>query len=306
MRPDSDIVPLDKRTPGVAAIEPLIFPRLDRLYARRAEKLRALMESEEENTPLLNSEYFLFLAHLVDGQKKFVEQFPFNAADAAIIRNLAKDGYRQTGLEDTLLALTVWQSAYAQLMEDLRPHLQPSVATALIAALDTPATLSGQAALLLRGQYDQVDPGLAVILWAALSVCWAQAMSQHEVVAGIGQATHCPCCGAPPVASLVLGGDREGLRYLQCSLCETRWHRVRGVCVNCNSSADIQHYSLYEKAPEQAEACGECETYINVYRLDYDPDLEAVSGNFVSQILDDLVEQEGFSGFGFNPFAFPG
>lgn len=306
MRPDSDIVPLDKRTPGVAAIESLIFPQLERLYARRAEKLRALTDKDQEDFVLLNSEYFLFLSHLVEGQKKIVEQSPLAEADRATIRALAAGGYKQDELEDTLLGLTVWQSAYAQLVESLKPHLQPNIVADLSAGLDTPEVLSAQAALLLRGQYDQVDPGLSVLLWAALSVCWAQAMCQHEVMPGIGRATHCPCCGARPVASLVLGGDREGLRYLQCSLCETRWHRVRGVCVNCHSSADLQYYTLYEKAPDQAEACGECETYIKVFRLDYDPELEAVSHNLAYQVLDSLVVQEGFAHLGFSPFSFPG
>ncbi|MCI1567572.1 MAG: formate dehydrogenase accessory protein FdhE, partial [Acetobacter peroxydans] len=70
MRADFDIVPLDKRTPGVAAIEPLIFPDLERLYARRAAKLRALTNEDQEDYILLNKEYFLFLSHLVDGQKE--------------------------------------------------------------------------------------------------------------------------------------------------------------------------------------------------------------------------------------------
>ncbi|MCI2008253.1 MAG: formate dehydrogenase accessory protein FdhE [Acetobacter peroxydans] len=304
MRADSDIVPLDKRTPGVAVIEPLIFPDLERLYARRAAKLRALTNEDQEDYILLNKEYFLFLSHLVDGQKEIVLQSLLSAADVATIRALAADHYRDEQLAERLEALTVWQTAYAQLVEYLTPHLKPSIASDLAADLEKRDVLSGQAALLLRGEYDQVDPGQAVLLWAALSVCWAQAMHQHKVVDGIGRATHCPCCGALPVASLVLGGDREGLRYLQCSLCETRWHRVRGVCVNCHSSADIQYYMLYEKSPVQAEACGTCNTFIKMFRLDYDPELEAVSQNLIDQFLDGLVEQEGFVRLGFSPFSF--
>ena len=305
MRSDSDIVPLDKRTPGVAAIEPLIFPDLERLYARRADKLRALTNEGQEDYILLNKEYFLFLSHLVDGQKEIVLHSPLSPADAATIRALAADGYRDERLAETLEALTAWQTAYAQLVAYLTPHLKPSIASDLAADLERLDVLSGQAALLLRGQYDQVDAGQAVLLWAALSVCWAQAMRQHEVSSGgIGHATHCPCCGALPVASLVLGGDSEGLRYLQCSLCETRWHRVRGVCVNCHSSADIQYYMLYEKSPVQAEACGTCNTFIKMFRLDYDPELEAVSQNLIDQFLDSLVEQQGFARLGFSPFSF--
>jgi FdhE protein len=304
MRADFDIVPLDKRTPGVAAIEPLIFPDLERLYARRAAKLRALTNEDQEDYILLNKEYFLFLSHLVDGQKEIVLQSPLSAADVATIRALAADRYGDERLTERLEALTVWQTAYAQLVEYLTPHLKPSIASDFAADLERLDVLSGQAALLLRGAYDQVDAGQAVLLWAALSVCWAQAMRQHDRVDGIGHATHCPCCGASPVASLVLGGDREGLRYLQCSLCETRWHRVRGVCVNCHSSAEIQYYMLYEKSPVQAEACDACNTFIKMFRLDYDPELEAVSQNLIDQFLDSLVEQEGFVRLGFSPFSF--
>lgn len=41
MLSSSDIVAPDKRTPGVVAIDPAIYPMLDKLYARRIERLKA-------------------------------------------------------------------------------------------------------------------------------------------------------------------------------------------------------------------------------------------------------------------------
>lgn len=112
-----------------------------------------------------------------------------------------------------------------------------------------------------------------------------------------------PCA---PVASLVLGGAREGLRYLQCSLCETRWHRVRAVCVDCGASDKIDHWTLDDaRSPIQIETCGDCKGYIKTFRLDYDPELEAMADDLGSFSLDNAIEEKGFMRIGINPFSFP-
>ena len=298
MRRESDVVPLDKRTPGVPTIEPLIFPKLERLYARRAKRLTTLADQQ--------GEYFHFLSRLVGVQKRLVEHSSLSAPDAAALHALIRPGYAHAGLEQTLSDTPVWQNVYAELVRELAASLPPPARATLETALWAPATLSHQAALLLRGDYSNVDSGLAVVLWAALSVCWAQTMAHVGKEAKGGQVASCPCCGAPPVGSLVLGGDREGLRYLQCSLCETRWHRVRGVCISCEASGKLEHYTLDDlKSAIQAETCGDCKTYVKVFRLDYDPELEAVADDLGSLMLDSMVEEEGFTRLGLNPFSFP-
>ena len=45
----------------------------------------------------------------------------------------------------------------------------------------------------------------------------------------------CPCCNMPAVSS-VLDNSEQGLRYLYCSFCETKWHVVRSTCTACESN----------------------------------------------------------------------
>ena len=306
MRSETDIVPLDKRTPGVQAIEPLIFPVLEAVYIRREKRLRLLAEQLGE----AEGGYFKFLSYLVEAQQ-ILKHMPLGAADVSAIRAMPKQGCDQDQLEKLLLEIPSWQQAFLFLVQQVGCVVPETTRTMLEkCGQDIPA-LTKQAASLLCGKYAQVDAGLAVILWAALSVCWAQAVEQDQKHIQqeqlVGEARVCPCCGAQPVASLVLGGDREGLRYLQCSLCETRWHRVRGICVECGASAHLEHWAFEDlKAPVQIESCGDCKTYLKVLRLDYDPELDALADDLGSFALDTAVEQQGFARAGLNPFSFPG
>ncbi|GCD56059.1 formate dehydrogenase accessory protein FdhE [Acetobacter pasteurianus] len=306
MRSETDIVPLDKRTPGVQAIEPLIFPVLEAVYTRREKRLRLLAEQLGE----AEGGYFKFLSCLVEAQQ-ILKHMPLGAADVSAIRAVPKQGCDPDHLEKLLLEIPSWQQAFLFLVQQVGCVVPETTCTMLgKCGQDIPA-LTKQAASLLCGEYAQVDAGLAVVLWAALSVCWAQAVEQDQEhiqqVQPDGEARLCPCCGAQPVASLVLGGDREGLRYLQCSLCETRWHRVRGICVECGASAHLEHWTFEDlKAPVQAESCGDCKTYLKVFRLDYNPELDALADDLGSFALDTAVEQQGFARAGLNPFSFPG
>lgn len=300
----SDIVAPDKRTPGVTAIDPAIFPVLDKLYARRIKRLNAQGERLGEN-----GEYFRFLAQLVQAQQQMLEQSPLSHDDIVAIRALLDQKPEDAQLETRLLNIQCWQDAYATLTRQIAPMLPQAMGENLRELAADRVQLAHTAAHLLRFDYHLVNAGTAVVLWAALSTCWAQAVSRlqdQDIVQPTAQAVCCPCCHAPPVASLVLGGAREGLRYLQCSLCEVRWHRVRAVCVECGASAQIDHWTLDDaKSAIQIETCGDCKSYIKSFRLDYDPELEAMADDLGSLSLDSAIEAEGFRRIGINPFSFP-
>ena len=300
----SDIVSPDKRTPGVAQIDPVIFPVLDKLYARRIQRLSALADTQGEN-----GEYFRFLVRLVRAQQQRLEQSHLGSGDVAAIRALFDPKTDPAHLLNNLLTISCWQETYTALAQQVAPMLPQVVGDKLTTLSADKERLAHAAVSLLHHNYQQVDAGVAVVLWAALSGCWAQAAAA-EPVPGMAQAAtqavHCPCCGAPPVASLVLGGAREGLRYLQCSLCEVRWHKVRAVCVDCGASGKIDHWTLDDaKSAIQIETCGDCQTYIKTFRLDYAPELEAAADDLGSFSLDAAIEAEGFSRIGLNPFSFP-
>ncbi|MQU46326.1 formate dehydrogenase accessory protein FdhE, partial [Pseudomonas helleri] len=84
-------------------------------------------------------------------------------------------------------------------------------------------------------------------LWSALSLYWVQLAARLplEASAELGeQRQFCPVCAASPSASVVLGGDQSGLRYLHCGLCESRWHMVRVKCSNCEEGDKLDYWSL--------------------------------------------------------------
>ncbi|MCX2561342.1 formate dehydrogenase accessory protein FdhE [Acetobacter farinalis] len=325
MKDQSDIPSLDKRIPGVPAIEPLIFPKLAALYARRSARLEALAsrlvtdaaEDESSSAPAGEEQagYFSFLAGLVAAQRRLLEESPLSLAQAEPVRVLLQGtkASPEVPSRQMLAEAVYWQDAFARLVAEAGVHLPPETRAGLDALVsDTSGALAEQAFLLLSGQYDRVDAGAAVFLWSALSVYWAQAIAL--LARETGELLHnrrseggaCPCCGAPPSGALVLTGDREGLRYLQCSLCETRWHKVRATCSVCDATDHIDYWSFESTdAPIQGETCGDCHSYVKLFRLDRDPELEVSADDLASVALDSALEDQGFIRATLNPFSFP-
>ncbi|GAA08394.1 formate dehydrogenase accessory protein FdhE [Acetobacter tropicalis] len=315
----SDLPPLDKTVPGVQAIEPIILPRLAVLYRRRAERLRQLDQQaqtteEEDGTPQRNEGYLGFAARLVDEQARLLRDAPLSADDATPVSALLGDGLScpERPSAAMLEKSAYWQDAFRGMVENLSPFMPEPAAAGLIDLLYADRSeLAAKAAALLAGDYAAVDAGRSVILWAALSVFWAQAvaLAAPEGVAGEGLETggaRCPCCGAPPSGGLVLTGDREGLRYLQCSLCETRWHKVRATCSVCGGTDHVNYWSFETTdAVIQGETCGDCHGYVKLFRQDRDPALEVVADDLASLGLDAALEEQGYVRATLNPFAFP-
>ncbi|MFE8873463.1 formate dehydrogenase accessory protein FdhE [Acetobacter persici] len=320
----TDIPALDKRVPGVPAIEPVLFPKLDALYARRSSRLEELafelvkeaVQNEASSAPAdeVNAGYFGFLATLVAAQGRILAHSPLSLTETAPIRALLREGNTSPEIpsQEMLENTQYWQKAFAALVADAGDHLPAETQDGLQAlAAEPPQVLAAQAYALLSGQYDQVNAGAAVFLWAALSVFWAQAialLAQDDATLHQrrSEGGACPCCGAPPSGSLVLTGDREGLRYLQCSLCETRWHKVRATCSVCDETGHIDYWSFEDtNAPIQAETCGDCKSYVKLFRLDRDPALEILADDLATVVLDAALEEQGFIRAALNPFSFP-
>lgn len=309
----SDIPPLDKTVPGVQAIEQLLQPRLHVLYRRRAERLRVL-DSADGGSDEVSSSYLGFAARLVEEQARFVEETPLSAEQAMPISALLGDGLSAAEKPSvSLLESSVyWQDAFKAFVRILSPQMPQQVAASLhdLAQSDK-ATLAAKASALLNGTYEDVEAGASVFLWAGLSVFWSQAVALAQPhgageEAPVSHGASCPCCGAPASGGLVLTGDREGLRYLQCSLCETRWHKVRAACTMCGGTEHVDYWSFdTTDAPIQVETCGDCHGYIKLFRQDRDPDLEVVADDLSSLGLDAALEEQGFIRAALNPFSFP-
>ena len=153
------------------------------------------------------------------------------------------------------------------------------------------------------------DPGSAQLLYSALSLYWRQLASQlpGSGMAELGAHRHdCPVCGQAPTGSLVLGGTQAGLRYLQCSLCESQWHVVRTTRTSCDAAGKLDYWCLEdEKAPIKAESCGDCHSYLKAFYLQADHQLELVADDLASLALDAEMEAQELVRSGINPLMLP-
>lgn len=275
------LVPVQEPTGGVKHIAPLLLPQLNQHYQARAERLGVLAQEH------VMADYLQFTAALVVAQQQVIDELPL--PDTANARIELIDG--QAPLAWNQLQRDVyWQQALGLLIDKLRPGANPET----LAVLDelqgsSAAQLEQWAGYLLAGNFAEVGSGRALLLWSALSLYWTQLAARlpFEAVAELGeQRQFCPVCASAPTASVVLGGDQAGLRYLHCGLCESRWHMVRIKCSNCEQSEKLEYWSLETReAPLKAESCGDCNSYLKVIYLDKAKEQDVVADDLASLSL---------------------
>lgn len=155
---------------------------------------------------------------------------------------------------------------------------------------------------------------------AALQVHFARVASRMDASrmqsVGVGA---CPCCGGPPVSSLVVGwSTTHGVRYVACALCGTLWNHVRVKCVACDSTEGVAYRALSpdggeaqpvkpgskpdSRSPINAETCDSCKCYVKILHQHLDPALDPVADDVASLGLDLKVRDAGWARAAFNPF----
>lgn len=289
----------------------LHLPERATAFAEREMRLRHL------GTMHTMSDFLLFAADLANAQSQLLQSYPQVALpDAAALSNAARAG--MPPLPATLWPRDAhWRSGFRRLIDHLLPLLANSPARDAVATLrdKDDAWLEQQADKLLHGVMLGLDMAAAPLVAAALQVYWT-----HLVIAtgnGFGRtdaATHCPCCGSRPTASVSrIGAEVQGFRYLHCSLCSTQWHMVRIKCTNCESTKGIHYQSLQRsdddrdgddgragKPAIEAETCDECGHYLKIVHMERDPHVEPVADDLASVTLDLLVADAGFERHGVN------
>jgi len=193
----------------------------------------------------------------------------------------------------------VWQGIYSALFATMAGSpLAPQGAAPLEGnALDA----AGEACLqLARGEIVAGARGNQdYLVAAAMQVAWSAAASSPASMDHAHGGTHkrCPHCGAEPVGGIVLAGEgKAGLRYLECSLCATRWHAVRAHCTLCDEGSAVSYLGLEGgNATVQAECCDHCHGYVKTCFQEKDADVDPVADDLASLMLDVLVGQEGYS-----------
>lgn len=291
------LTPVEQPRGGIGRIEPLLLPRLDGLYSRRASRLRALAEGHAM------ADYLNFVARIAAAQQRLLERAPLPAAVGT--RLAPDDGAPLDALR--LPRAPYWQQLLHGLADELLGDATPAVRKVLEGLREqSPAQLETLADALLGGRHAEVGSDRALFLWSALSLYWTQLAARlplHASAGPGGQRQLCPVCAQSPAVSVII----DGLRYLHCGLCESRWHMVRATCSNCEHTGPLDYWSLdSENATIKAESCNECESYLKVLYLDRDHQLEAIADDLASLALDADVEREGFARSGLNPFLLPG
>ncbi|OLS60536.1 formate dehydrogenase accessory protein FdhE [Pseudomonas putida] len=288
--------PLDAGQVAVGEIAPVLLPSREGNYARRAARLRELAVGH----PM--ADYLDFVAGVVESQELLLKQRPLPSSVLAGLK--ASLGEEGAPLD---CRRHVRHGYWLVLLRGLGETVEHPALEELLVQEDW--RLEAYADSLLRGDFHEVHSGEALFVWAALSLYFGQ-LAAHLPAVGKARGEerqYCPVCASAPVASSVMTGAQAGLRYLQCGLCESRWHMVRLKCSNCEATGGLDYWSLGEvKAAVKAESCGECRSYLKVFYPEHERGLEVVADDLATLGLDAEVEREGFGRSGVSPFLFPG
>lgn len=295
------LTPVQEPTGGVKHITPLLLPQLDKHYKVRAERLLQLAEDHAMG------DYLRFTAAIAVAQQQALDELPL---PDSVNARLELDGSAPLAYS-ALQRDEYWRQLLGRLIEQLRLAATPEALVVLDELQGSSAEqLEALADQLLAGDFASVGSARALFLWSALSLYWAQLAARlpMEASAELGEKRQfCPVCASSPSASVVLGGDLSGLRYLHCGLCESRWHMVRVKCSNCEQAGTLEYFSLESKdAPIKAESCSDCMSYLKVLYMDRAGYQEVYADDLASLALDAEVENAGFARSSFNPLLFPG
>lgn len=272
--------------PEARHFDPILREDLAALYTARAARLTTLAEGHEL------AAFLGLAAQITLAQKSAMGLVPPGPVSPA---HIAASGAWVIGLDAMIAELA------PQVPEGVAAHLSRLTE---MSGLDRIAA----ALALVEGRFDAVDPAPAPFIWAALSLSLAEAVRAADLPPkGDEETPHCPLCGSHPVASHIHTGDRQGLRYLHCALCECEWHMVRAKCSCCGEAGQLDYLSFdTPEATVRAESCASCGGYLKVISAERDPEVETVADDLATLVLDDAAVAEGYGRTGFNPFALPG
>jgi len=276
-----------------------IFPRPDRIFLERARRFDALAQGHGL------AGWLGFLGRLTGIQHDILQNYPAPSLPDEEALILA----RKHGMPPIPAAFLprdpVWRGIAAGLAQALLP-LVPRPARETLKKLMGlgDASLETIADRILRLEFDGPDIDAFPFVAAALQVHWtamAAALAGTELAPPAAPGV-CPCCGFPPVASIVrTDGDVARLRYLHCALCNTEWHLVRVTCAGCGDNSRIA-YRLIAGSDEavRAETCDACNGYLKIVYREKSPQADPVADDLATLALDLLVAEQPYNRLGPN------
>ncbi|WP_258190251.1 formate dehydrogenase accessory protein FdhE [Stutzerimonas azotifigens] len=282
------------------------------VFSRRAARLRELVVM----VPALD-EFLSFMARVVQAQDQALQREPRWQPEAGAFDLALEHGMPPLGV-DALRRDLDWKQDLTALLDAIELHVgerqRPLIQTLRDMSPEQLDALADEVIDVRPGT--QENRGLMPLVAAALQVAWVRLARQLPRPPKRPSAESrgvCPCCGSLPVASVVHNErHRSGVRYLHCSLCSTEWHLERVRCSVCDSGAKLTYLGLDDEKgkpflPIQAEACGECHSYLKVAQRELHGRAEPVADDLASLGLDLLLAEQGeFARSGYNPLLILG
>lgn len=295
LKPDPSIIGTISKPPFVQLPDPA------RVLGKRAERLRELAPGHQLEG------YLRFLADLTDVQLRILPQLP--EPDMPVAETLARakehamppldrNGFKPDAAFDAVLERLLSASTALEM---------PTPARDALGRLKE-ADAEARGAMIANVLADSIPvEALAehVFMAAALQVHFARLGQRldKDALVPVGDGA-CPCCGAPPVASVIVAWPGAvGSRFCSCSLCGTLWNYVRARCAVCGSTDKISFQQIDGSDGNiKSENCEVCHSYVKVLYQDKDPRLDPVADDVASLGLDLLVREAGFRRGAINPF----
>lgn len=295
LNPDPSIIGTIAKPPFVQLPDPV------RVLQKRAARLRALAPGHQLES------YLGFLADLTDVQLRIQADLPAPEMPAPDTVTRAKqhemppldrNGFTPDAAFDATLERLLALAAALEMPAPAREALDR------LRAAD-----AGAREVMIRNVLADSVPieALAehVFVTAALQVHFARLAQRldKDALVPVGDGA-CPCCGAPPVASVVVGWPGAvGSRFCACSLCGTLWNYVRARCAVCGSTDKISFQQIDGSDGNiKSENCDVCHSYVKVLYQQTAPALDPVADDVASLGLDLLVREAGYRRGAINPF----
>jgi len=315
--PQRILEPGQIETAGQRATPRVRLPARDRVFARRAARLR----QRATGHPL--ADYLRLLAIVSDAQQRALAGFSASPPSAAQIARA-----REHAMPPLLASGWPREPSWHDVVHDIAGSLgaadgMPAAVGDLAARLrSAPAAwLEQQADALLAARAGAIDVAAAPVVMAALQVYFVASTAAFTAadVPPLDVRTVCPLCGSAPVASIVAAqGPHAGQRFLHCALCATEWHRVRVQCTHCGAGGkDIAYRTLARRdvvddiavadaEAVRAETCDACHAYRKILYEERDTAVEPVADDLASLALDLLLAEDGYHRASGNPLLWQG
>ena len=279
--------------------KPFFIPPKNNVFAERAVRFDELAAADESGW----RDYLALLANVCRAQDVALNQID-NALPETLGATRLPESHGET-------IPPVFSQYLMILINELRDKVNPTIQAALndLATRSTDE-LHDMAQRVLRDEVPENEQIFRIWLHAALQCAWTAWATKlrDEDVPSVEERSVCPCCGGEAVASVVLnGGDWQGLRYLHCATCNSRWNALRAKCTFCGDQSAIALQQIDGATSgvlhgARGESCGKCGSYRKLFLLQNQQYADPIADDLASLAVDILLGSEGVQRGGHNPF----